>query len=96
MLGLVPVYVAYNRNYPDEAVFRDAAVKLNGGSKGRRNANIARDIRSRVIRSVTLYGSAGPIVHYPLATRAQPICEGLEGRRFPEAPFARLQTLEWG
>ena len=47
-------------NYPDQAVCRDAAVKLNGGSKRRRNGNIARGIRSRVTRSVTLYGSVGP------------------------------------
>ena len=49
-------------DHPDEGVHRGATVKLNGGSKGRRDRKIARDVRSRVTRPVALYGSVDPIL----------------------------------
>ncbi len=57
------------QKHPDEAACRGAAVKLNGGSKGRRNGNIARDVRSASQRSVALYGSGDPIFPTPKANQ---------------------------
>ena len=45
---------------PDQAARRGAAVKLNGGLKGRNGGNPVRGRRSRATRSVALYDPADP------------------------------------
>ncbi len=77
-------------------------MKLNGGSKGRRNGNIARDERSRVTRSVALYGSADPIFPHQRRINAVPLAPEVIAelrRQYPtlrDDYFNYLMSVGWG